>query len=375
MWNFYNPVRLHVGEAWLPQINALLAALRPGKPLVGIITYEVFATLPESPLQAVISHLKDVPYAVFDQVEPEPSHATIMRGKAWAEAHNLTAIIAIGGGSVIDAAKSICCLAYTDLEITPIMNREVALAKKTLPLLAIPTTAGTGSEVTPFCVLTDQATGLKQSLGSPHFYPDLALLVPQFVATLPPHVIADVGMDVLAHAFEAIWSVKSQPISENLAFQAIRLAQEHFLPYFRNSRNLVAAAGMLEAAAIAGMAFSNTFTAACHALSFPIGKRFRLSHGAACAMTLHLIAEVNLAAVKPKFDRLANALGLADGAQIPAFIQQIHQQVHPITMFHQLGGSQEDLVKIAQGAFQPLLANNPVPLNEAKIVEVLAKVF
>lgn len=375
MWNFYNPVRLHVGAEWLPQLTALLGTFRPGKPSVGIVTYEVFTTLPESPLRVVISHLQDVPYTVFAEVEPEPSHATIMKGKAWAEAHNLTAIIAIGGGSVIDAAKAICCLAATDLDITPIMDRQIVVANKTVPLLAIPTTAGTGSEVTPFCVLTNQATSLKKSLGSPYFYPDLALLVPQFVATLPQQVIADVGMDVLAHAFEAIWSVKSQPIAENLAFAAIRLVNENFIAYYRQPDNLAAASNMLQAASIAGMAFSNTFTAACHALSFPIGQRFHLSHGASCALTLHLIAQVNLAAVKPVFDRLARMLGLADGSEIPAFIEQIDRHVHTRRTFRQLGGTTDDLTTIARGAFQPLLANNPVALDEAQLVHLLTNIL
>ena len=375
MWNFYNPAQLHVGEEWLEQLDALVRKLSDGTPSVGIITYDVFSTLANSPLQAVVDNLKDIPHIVFDQVEPEPSNATIMKGKAWTEENKLSVIIAIGGGSVIDASKAICCLANTDLHITPIMDREVLLKQKMLPLIAIPTTAGTGSEVTPFCVLTNQDTGLKKSLGSPFFYPNIALLIPQFVTTLPQHVIADVGMDVLAHAFEAIWSVKSQPVSENLAFAAIRMVKENFLSYYERPSNLEAAARMLQAASIAGMAFSNTFTAACHALSFPIGQRFHLSHGASCAMTLHLIAQANLNAVKPSFDRLAVLLGLSDGAELPAFIEQMNEKVHDTRRFSQLGGTADDVKLIAQGAFQPLLANNPVTLNETQLVDLLSQIL
>ncbi len=375
MWNFYNPVQLHAGEEWLSKLDMLIGSLSRGTPSAGIITYDIFAALAESPLKTIVSHLKKIPCTIFDQVEPEPSNSTIMKGKAWAEANKLSAVIAIGGGSVIDAAKAICCLAHTDLHITPIMDRETALEKKMLPLIAIPTTAGTGSEVTPFCVLTNQDTGLKKSLGSPYFYPDMALLIPRFVTTLPQQVIADVGMDVLAHAFEAIWSIKSQPVSENLAFAAIRMVKDHFLIYYEQPSNLDAASHMLQAASIAGMAFSNTFTAACHALSFPIGQRFHLSHGASCAMTLHLVAQANIEAVKPSFDRLAVLLGLSDGADIPVFIEQLNEKVHATRRFSQLGGTAEDVKLIARGAFQPLLANNPVVLNEMQLVDLLSNIL
>jgi alcohol dehydrogenase class IV len=278
----------------------------------------------------------------------------------------------LGGGSVIDAAKAVACLVNSEVgDLSPYMDREVAFSAKRLPLLALPMTAGTGAEVTPFSVLTSEATGVKKSLPSPFFYPDVAVVVPSYLTTVPQKVVGDVGLDALAHAYEALWSVNANPVSDALGSRAIKLITDNFLAHYADTRNANAASAMSAGATIAGMAFSNTLTAGCHALSYPIGNLFGLSHGASCAMTLHLIAEFNRDAVGTKFADLSAYLGLAGPSDIPRSIARLRETVTTIPTLRELEATPADLKAIAAGAFQPLLRNNPVPLTETAILRLL----
>jgi alcohol dehydrogenase class IV len=251
------------------------------------------------------------------------------------------------------------------------MDREREFSKKQIPLVALPTTAGTGSEVTPFSVLTNSETGAKKSLPSPYFYPDAAVVLPEFLATVPAKVIGDCGLDALAHAYEALWSINANPVSDALAFKAIKLISDNFAAHYAAPSDPGPAAAMAEGATIAGMAFSNTLTAGCHALSYPIGRIFGLSHGASCAMTLHLVAEMNADAVADKFTQLAAYLGLSDRHAVPASILELRAPVDTIPTLRELGASREQLEEVAAGAFEPLLRNNPVPMPAKRIVDLL----
>ena len=371
IWSFINPTRLYCGEQWMAKLNDFVKELSPNGP-IGIVTGRG-ATRRYGFLDEIIAALKDMEVYVFDQVEPEPSHNTVMAAKKFVENHHIKGLVAIGGGSVLDAAKAISCLAYTDLDITLLMDRVIPVPGKTIPLIAMPTTAGTGSEVTPFSVLTNTETSAKKSLPSVHFYPDISIVISRFITTVPQKVIGDVGMDALAHSFEALWSIHSNPISDAVAFSAIKLIRDNFLRYYHEPHNSQVADSMAQAATMAGKSFSNTFTAACHGLSYPIGQRFNMSHGASCAMTLHLIADLNKDVVKNKFEELAHFLGLSNGSDVSEMIREIRSQIKTIPTFHELKASLDDIQFIAREAFQPLMNNNPVSLNEEKIVGLLAR--
>ena len=370
-WSYANPTKLYYGEQWLSKLPEFVESLSKDAK-VGIITGQ-HAARKYGYTQSVLDSLSGKECVVFDEVEPEPSHDTVMKGKDFFERHQVSILIAIGGGSSIDAAKAMSCLAYTQLHITPIMDREIVITEKKIPLIAIPTTAGSGSEITPFSVLTNTGNGLKKSTPSPYFYPDLAIVMPRFLTTLPKKVIGDVGMDALAHSFEALWSIHSNQVSDAIAFKAIKLISDNFLTYYCDPQNYFAASAMAVAATLAGKSFSNTFTAACHGLSYPIGRRFNLSHGASCAMTLHLVARFNQEVMKEKFVELAQYLNLPGHGDIHKLIEDIRTNITTVPSFRELSANIEDLRFIAQGAFRPLLDNNPIKLSEDQIVNLLAK--
>jgi alcohol dehydrogenase class IV len=370
-WSFISPTRLYYGEQWFSKLNEFTKELSSDG-AIGLLTGRS-SSRAHGFLDEILGHLKDREIHVFADIEPEPSHATVMSAKTFVEQRGIKALIAIGGGSVLDAAKAISCIAYTDLDITPLMDRLIPVPGKTIPLIALPTTAGTGSEVTPFSVLTNNETGAKKSLPSVHFYPDISIVVSRFITTVPQKVIGDVGMDALAHSFEALWSVHSNPISDAIAFRAIKLIRDNFLRYYCAPSDRGAADAMAQAATLAGKSFSNTFTAACHGLSYPIGQRFGMTHGASCAMTLHLIADLNKDVIKEKFEDLAKYLNLPNVSGVSQMIWDIRDQIKTIPTFRELRATVKDLEFIAKGAFKPLMDNNPIRLDERSIVNLLTR--
>jgi acetaldehyde dehydrogenase/alcohol dehydrogenase len=220
-------------------------------------------------------------------------------------------LIAVGGGSVIDAAKAMRLfyehpdLDFHSLETTFLdpRKRVIQYPKPTrngLKLVAIPTTSGTGSEVTPYAVLTDDAAGRKVPLYDHSLIPDIAIIDPALVRGLPPTVTVDTGFDALTHALEAVVSIFASEYTDALAFQAARLVFENLPLVCREGGNMEARAKMHNAACMAGLAFANAFVGVNHALAHSLGLHFKIAHGRANAVLLPYVVRYN-AAVPSKF--------------------------------------------------------------------------
>jgi alcohol dehydrogenase len=368
MWSFRHPTHLHFGN----DVSALTGIAATYPPGCFVVVTGSSAARDHGYLGLVTAALEGREIVTFDCVEPEPTHSTVEALARVLASTKSVAVIALGGGSVIDAAKAAACLCGVAGGITPFMNREMAFERRDTGLVAIPTTAGTGSEVTPFSVLTNEDTGQKKSLPSPHFFPDHAIVVPEFVTTVPKKVRGDVGVDSLAHALEALWSVNANPVSDALAYQAIVPIALSFEDYY-DAPTVDTAKAMMLGATMAGLAFSNTLTAGCHALSYPLCDELHISHGAACAITLEHVAALNAPAVGGKFDVIAKLLGLSSGRDVPAEVARLKTHADTIPSLGDLGVGEDDLVRLAGGAFQPLLRNNPVVMTEDVIVDVLRR--
>ncbi len=311
---------------------------------------------------------------VFADVEPNPKQTTVDKGAEIARTLTPDLLIGLGGGSAIDAAKAIALLVTNPGRIEDYEGRE-RYRVPPVRLLAIPTTCGTGSEVTWVSVITHTGRKFKMSIKGPQMYPAAALVDPDLLTTLPARLVASTGLDALTHAVEAFTVKPAGFITDALALEALRLIF-HYLPAgFRDiSGNAKAREGLMKGSLLAGMAFGNSDVGAVHCLAESIGSLYDTPHGVANAIFLPHVMEFNLEAAAEKYARIAAVAGIEAADQqaaARALIQKIRDlsRDFSIPAFRDLGIPERDLELIAQKSFE----NNSNPSNprEAAVADYL----
>jgi alcohol dehydrogenase len=288
-------------------------------------------------------------------------------------------VVAVGGGSSVDAAKGIAVAA-----VNPERGRDLdyrrTFSAPALPLVAVPTTAGTGTETNAFGVITDPVTRRKFYVGSATARPAAAILDPELTASLPPGATASTGMDALVHALESCTSRRANPWSEGIALQAIRMISAHLPRAVADGADLEARSQMLLASHLAGIAFASTGLGICHAIGHALGGRFDIAHGVALTMVLPGVLRFNLPACGERLAAVAFALGAGDTARdagwnADAAIDAVAALVDTIGMTRWLsdfGIAAADVDGIAADALDDeVLDNTPRPPARADILSIL----
>jgi alcohol dehydrogenase len=321
--------------------------------------------LADAPRQDLAEH--GISVEVFSDVVADPPEAVVNNAVQFARRHDAELVIGLGGGSSMDVAKLVAVLANSQQALADIYGiGKVTDAR--LPLVQVPTTAGTGSEVTNIAIVTTGET-TKMGVVAPQLYADLAVLDATLTLGLPPVVTAATGIDAMVHAIEAYTSKhKKNPMSDMLARQALSLLSRNLIPACENGANLEARQAMLLGACLAGQAFSNAPVAAVHALAYPIGGIFHVAHGLSNSLVLPHVLRFNLPFAATHYAELAgfvvpDASG-SEEARAHALIvatQQIATVTGIETTLQQVGIAESDLDRLADDAMLQtrLLGNNP----------------
>lgn len=379
VFDFSIPVKVHFEVGGAGKIGPAIKADGGSKVLIATDQGVVGAGLHEvitASLEAA-----GLPYCVFDQVEVNPSTETVEKGYALFQEKGCDAVVGIGGGSPIDTAKAIALLTANPLPLAQYEGPD-KVPNPVVPVFAVPTTAGTGSEINGSTVLTDRARKYKMSIRSPYLVPKLALLDPSLLRSLPPRVVAPTGMDALVHAIEAYIAVNSSPPADGLAIEAIRLVGQNLRALYADPGNLEAASNMLVASAMACMAFSNARLGVVHAIAHVLGGRYNIAHGVACAMLLPHAMEFCQIGAAEKFGRIAEALGepttgMTQGQKAGAAVAAVKKLMHDLDMplgLAQVGARDEEAEQIAEEALASgMHLNTPRKMDQADIAALTRK--
>jgi alcohol dehydrogenase len=305
--SYFCPTRIVMGAGSYKQLGEFLAEFASKKVFLAIDR----ALLQTAFVADVLDMLRaaDAAFAVFSEIEPDPQDTSVTQALQVSGELGADLILAIGGGSTIDVAKAVAIVSTNGGRIHDYEGIE-KFSIPPLPLIAIPTTAGTGSEVSGSCVITDAQRGLKMSIRHASLNPArVAILDPLALRTVPPSVASHSGLDAFVHAFESYISRNANPFTDAVNLHAIRLISANVGPLVANPENAEAALNMLSGSALAGMAFGQTGLGNVHCMARFIGARYHLSHGLSNALCLPVVARFNMISSPAKFAEVARAMG------------------------------------------------------------------
>ena len=352
---YHNPVAIRFGAGSVEELPALLAGRRTA-----------LVTFPEAEGLGLTARLRGILGAslatVIDRIEPNPdvSYLAAMYEAFWRDHAGVETVVAVGGGSAIDTAKALMVGTANgrfDELIALLATGKAFKPARIKALFAVPTTAGTGSEVTPWATIWDRAGNKKHSLHLPETWPEAAVVDPDLMLTLPASVTVQSGLDALSHSLEAIWNVNANPISDTYAVAAAREVIATLPALLKDLRDRELRARMALAALKAGLAFSNTKTALAHSISYEMTLRFGLPHGIACSFTLPMVLERAVGKVAGRDAVLAQVFD-GDLAGAPRRLRAFLESVGVATDFEDYGVDAEDSERMVTQALDGVRGRN-----------------
>jgi alcohol dehydrogenase class IV len=373
------PPRIVIGDGCAPQCAEFLAQ-RGVKRVLLVSSTPVLPTL-----TGVQEALTQVGVAVVRSltIDREPTREMFEQVLAVARKENIQAVLGIGGGSAIDVAKLVAALTRGKQSTAEVFGINL-LASRALPLVCLPTTAGTGAEVSPNAILLDEADELKKGVVSPYLVPDAVFIDPRLTLTVPPAVTAATGLDALTHCIEAYANKFAHPVVDIYALQGIRLIAANLERAVRDGQNLEARSALALGSFYGGLCLGPVNTGAVHALSYPLGGRFHIAHGVANSLLLPHVIRFNAPAAVERYAEVALSLGVRPGANAAAtaehgveFLAQLSRNCGVPQTLSELKISRDAIPSLAQAALQVqrLLKNNLRPVTEPDAVAIYEAAF
>jgi alcohol dehydrogenase len=365
-FQYYSPIEFVFGPGRLSEVPQRLRGRDVRRVLVvtdrGVVATGLVERL-ESGLRSAGLEIER-----FADIQSNPTVEQVDAGARVLQDFRADAVVAIGGGSPIDSAKIIIAAAANSCSSHAFMSGERKIERAGVPLVAIPTTAGTGAESVKVAVLSDRQTGEKKGVLGPGTSPWLAVLDPELTIGLPPRLTAATGMDALSHSIEAYVGRAATPFSDALAEQGIRLVARFLERAVADGSDLEARSGMLVASALGGLAKDQSGLGILHAVAMPIGYLYDLHHGYLCAALLPATLELNRTAEPQRVAWIARAFGIHEPDDASAAccasdaIQRLNQRIGLSMGLREAGVQESDHDRIVQDALASyLLVNNPVP--------------
>ena len=319
-------------------------------------------------------------FVIFDEVEPNPKDYNVEFGADQARMLDSDCIVAIGGGSPLDCAKAIGVVATHGGAVRQYADSK-NITGETLPMIALPTTAGTGSEVTFGAVITDTQEHFKFTVKHVNTAPKVALVDPALTVTMPPALTAATGMDALTHAIEGYTAKVAEPLADAAALYAVELIVQHLKTAVLDGENMEARAGMLLGSLLAGISFSHSDVASVHCIAEALGGKYDAPHGVCNAVMLPEMMAYNMDYCRERYARIATAMGLTfdhpeEGAQ--KAVEAVRQLAVDVKLprFRNLGVQQDDFEELAHNsAINGSNPDNPRPMQQEDYMTVLHRLW
>ena len=365
-WEYVQPVRIIFGNGQIKKLTSEIAKLNGSNGLLVTTAGFVRRGMAARILQLSGGTIKQV----YSAVSPNPTVEECDNCASILRDNQCDFVVALGGGSVIDCAKAAATFGLTSCATTDFLGTGKAIPQQHLPIIAMPTTSGTASEVTCVSVLSDHNRGIKSPMNSYGFYPTVAIVDPELTLTVPPHLTATTGFDVLCHAIEAYWSVNHQPVCSTLAVHAAHLALTNLRQAYKHGDDLAARENMAEASVTAGLAFTLPKTTSAHACSYPLTNLLGIAHGEACALTITHFIRFNANHGCERVTQLAHKLGYEDAEALANAIDGMREDTGMLLDLKSFHLDNTQLEQLIQGSKHPNLRNNPVPVSEQDLREM-----
>lgn len=375
-FSFYTASKIVVKNGAIDEISAHIGHL--GKKFLLVIDPTFYQS---AVMDKVMAQIKEfgADSVVFSEVAGEPTVELVDDVYAFADKNNCDSVIALGGGSCIDVGKAVAAMLTNGapvIDYLEVVGKGKKVVNEPAPFIAIPTTAGTGSEVTKNSVIGSKTAGFKRSMRDDKMVATVAIVDPVLTIGCPPKVTASSGIDALTHLIEAYTTYRSTPISDALAIKGIELGGKYLQRAYENGEDLEAREGMAVASLLGGMAFANSGLGAAHGVGMAMGIKYGLSHGDACGIALPHVVKLNSEVAEDKLDKVGEALtgkrfatpGEGTLAAVD-FLFALNKAIGIAADYKFIGVDKAEIPIIAKGSMGTSMTSNPKEMNVDTLIE------